>query len=140
MARSFKKNNFPGNTTSESEKHNIDRDILNKAATKLELLAQAIRDENKELFDDLTYDADAAYCQGVGIVANVDLDEVHSIIFRSMYNGNWNSNHQEENYRGRRKSERNALASYSSVIYDPLEEFEDLEFEDEFKEAVLNTL
>ena len=60
------------------------RNILNKAATKLELLAQAIRDENKELFDDLTYDADGAYCQGVGIVANVDLDEVHSIIFRSI--------------------------------------------------------
>ena len=60
------------------------RDILNKAATKLELLAQSIRDENKELFDDLTYDADDAYCLGVGIVANVDLDEVHSIIFRSI--------------------------------------------------------
>ena len=60
------------------------RDILNKAATKLELLAQAIRDENKELFDDLTYDADDAYCLGVGIVANVDLDEVHDIIFRSV--------------------------------------------------------
>lgn len=58
------------------------RDTLNTAADKLELLAQAIRDENKELFDDLTYDADGAYCQGVGMVANVDLDEVHSIIFR----------------------------------------------------------
>lgn len=66
-----------------------DRDILNKAATKLEILAQAIREENKELFDDLTYDADDAYCLGVGIVANVNLDEVHSIIFRSN-NGNWN--------------------------------------------------
>lgn len=59
------------------------RDILNKAATKLELLAQAIRDENKELFDDLTYDADwGAYCQGIGIVANVDLNEVYDVIFR----------------------------------------------------------
>ena len=57
------------------------RDILNKAATKLELLAQAIRDENKELFDELTCDADGAYCQGVGIVADVDLDEVRTIIF-----------------------------------------------------------
>lgn len=60
------------------------RDILNAAATKLELLAQAIRDENKELFDDLTYDADDAYCLSVGIVPNVDLDDVHSIIFRSI--------------------------------------------------------
>lgn len=61
------------------------RDILNAAATKLELLAQAIRDENKELFDDLTFfqDTPLAY-QGVGIVPNVDLDEVHSIIFRSI--------------------------------------------------------
>lgn len=62
--------------------------ILNKAARKLELLALAIRDENKELFDDLTYDADYgvddAYCPSVGIVANVDLDEVHEIIFRSI--------------------------------------------------------
>lgn len=57
---------------------------LNEVASQLELLAQAIRDENKELFDELTYDADGAYCQGVGIVANVDLDEVHDIIFRSM--------------------------------------------------------
>lgn len=63
------------------------RDILNAAANKLELLAQAIRDENKELFDDLTYDADDAYCQGVGIIANVDLDEVHDIIFGES-NGN----------------------------------------------------
>lgn len=58
------------------------RDILNKAARKLELLAQAIRDENKELFDDLTFDADELHCQGVGIVANVDLDEVYYVIFR----------------------------------------------------------
>lgn len=44
--------------------------------------------------------------------------------------------HNKEIYhRGRRKSERNALASYSSVIYDPLEEFEDLEFEDEVKDG-----
>lgn len=64
------------------------RDILNAAANKLELLAQAIRDENKELFDDLTFyqDTPLAY-QGVGIIANVDLDEVHSIIFGA-YNGN----------------------------------------------------
>lgn len=65
MARSFKKNNFSGNTTSESEKH------------------------NKEIY-----------------------------------------------HRGRRKSERNALASYR-VIYDPmndpLDDFEDLEFEEEVK-------
>lgn len=61
-----------------------ERDVLNKAAAKLELLAQAIRDRDKELFDNLTYDADDAYCQGVGIVANVDLDDVHSIIFRSI--------------------------------------------------------
>lgn len=64
MSRSFKKNNFSGNTYSESEKH------------------------NKELY-----------------------------------------------HRGRRKSERNALASYGSVIYDSLEEFEDLEFEDEVKDG-----
>ena len=64
--------------------HVKNRDTLNSAAARLELLAQAIRDENKELFDELTYDADGAYCQGVGIVANVDLDEVHDIIFRSM--------------------------------------------------------
>lgn len=44
--------------------------------------------------------------------------------------------HDKEIYhRGRRKSERNILASYSSVIYDPLEEFEDLEFEDEVKDG-----
>ena len=67
-----------------SMKEMENRDVLNKAATKLELLAQAIRDENKELFDDLTYDADDAYCLGVGIVANVNLDEVHSIIFRGI--------------------------------------------------------
>lgn len=64
MSRSFKKNNFSGNTTSESEKH------------------------NKEIY-----------------------------------------------HRGRRKSERNTLASYSSVIYDPLDDFEDLEFEDEVKDG-----
>ena len=61
--------------------HVKNRDTLNSAATRLELLAQAIRDENKELFDELTFDADGAYSQGVGIVADVDLDEVHSIIF-----------------------------------------------------------
>lgn len=44
--------------------------------------------------------------------------------------------HNKEIYhRSRRKSERNVLASYSSVIYDPLEEFEDLEFEDEVKDS-----
>ena len=64
MSRSFKKNNFSGNTASESEKH------------------------NKEIY-----------------------------------------------HRSRRKSERNVLASYSSVIYDPLDDFEDLEFEDEVKDA-----
>ena len=57
------------------------RDILNKAATKLELLAQAIRDENKELFNDLTDDAiGGAYCRGISIVANVDLNEVYDIL------------------------------------------------------------
>lgn len=60
MSRSFKKSNFSGNTTSESEKY------------------------DKEIY-----------------------------------------------HRARRKAERNVLASYSSAIYDPLEEFEDLEFEDE---------
>ena len=64
MSRSFKKNNFSGNTTFESEKH------------------------NKEIY-----------------------------------------------HRSRRKTERNVLASYSSVIYDPLDEFEDLEFEDEVKNS-----
>lgn len=56
------------------------RDILNAAATKLELLAQAIRDENKELFDDLTYGTDGFH--SVIIIPDVDLDEVHTIIFR----------------------------------------------------------
>lgn len=64
MSRSFKKNNFSGNTTAESEKH------------------------NKEIY-----------------------------------------------HRSRRKTERNVLASYSSVIYDPLDDFEDLEFEDEVKNS-----
>ena len=64
MSRSFKKNNFSGNTTIESEKH------------------------NKEIY-----------------------------------------------HRSRRKAERNALTRYSSVIYDPLDDFEDLEFEDEVKNS-----
>ena len=64
MSRSFKKSNFSGNTTSESEKR------------------------NKEIY-----------------------------------------------HRSRRKAERNTLASYNSVIYDPLEEFEDLEFEEEVKDG-----
>ena len=64
MSRSFKKSNFSGNTTAESEK------------------------QSKEIY-----------------------------------------------HRGRRKSERNVLASYSSVIYDPLDDFEDLEFEDEVKDS-----
>lgn len=64
------------------------RDILNAAANKLELLAQAIRDENKELFDDLAFNADGRGVRGaIGVIANVDLDEVHSIIFGA-YNGN----------------------------------------------------
>lgn len=44
--------------------------------------------------------------------------------------------HNKEIYhRGRRKSERNALANYSLVDYDPLDEFEDLEFENEVKDG-----
>ena len=55
---------------------------LNEVASQLELLAQAIRDSNLELFLDLTFDSNDA-CQGMGILPNIDLDEVQDILSQS---------------------------------------------------------
>lgn len=56
---------------------------LNEVASQLECLAQAIRDGNLDAFLDLTFDSNSAYCQGEGILPNIDLDEVHDILARA---------------------------------------------------------
>ena len=59
---------------------------LNEVASQLEFLAQAIRDSNLELFLDLTFDSNDA-CQGMGILPNIDLDEVHDILANAAGSG-----------------------------------------------------
>ena len=60
---------------------------LNEVASQLEFLARAIRDSNLELFLDLTFDSHDAYCQGMGILPNIDLDEVHDILANNAGSG-----------------------------------------------------